>query len=46
MSVRSGAMSLASKAARGGVIMMSGQAGKVMLQMLNLIILARLLKPE
>ena len=39
-------MSLASKAARGGVIMMSGQAGKVMLQMLNLIILARLLKPE
>ncbi|MEX1199539.1 MAG: lipopolysaccharide biosynthesis protein [Methylophaga sp.] len=39
-------MGLASKAARGGVIMMSGQAGKVILQMLNLIILARLLKPE
>lgn len=39
-------MGLASKAARGGVVMMSGQAGKVILQMLNLIILARLLKPE
>jgi len=39
-------MSLASKAARGGVVMMSGQVGKVILQMLNLIILARLLMPE
>ncbi|MCX4189094.1 lipopolysaccharide biosynthesis protein [Methylophaga sp. OBS3] len=39
-------MGLASKAARGGVIMMSGQLGKVILQMLNLIILARLLQPE
>lgn len=39
-------MGLAAKAARGGVVMMSGQAAKVMLQMLNLIILARLLQPE
>ena len=39
-------MGLASRAARGGMIMMSGQAGKVLLQMLNLIILARLLEPE
>lgn len=39
-------MSLAAKAARGGVVMMSGQIGKVILQMLNLIILARLLEPE
>ncbi|MTI62585.1 lipopolysaccharide biosynthesis protein [Methylophaga sp.] len=39
-------MGLASKAARGGVVMMSGQMGKVVLQLLNLIILARLLKPE
>lgn len=39
-------MNLASKAARGGIVMMSGQMGKVLLQMLNLIILARLLMPE
>ena len=39
-------MGLASKAARGGIVMMSGQVGKVILQMLNLIILARLLEPE
>ncbi|WP_148301269.1 lipopolysaccharide biosynthesis protein [Methylobacillus glycogenes] len=39
-------MSLSVKAARGGVVMMSGQIVKVALQFGSLIILARLLQPE
>jgi polysaccharide transporter, PST family len=39
-------MSLSVKAARGGIVMFSGQVLKISLQMLNLVILARLLMPE
>lgn len=39
-------MSLSVKAARGGVIMILGQALKIILQIINLVILARLLMPE
>jgi polysaccharide transporter, PST family len=39
-------LSLSVKAARGGIIMFSGQALKISLQIINLIILARLLLPE
>ncbi|MGP1718136.1 MAG: lipopolysaccharide biosynthesis protein [Methylophilus sp.] len=39
-------MSLSGKAARGGVTMMTGQVFKVGLQLINLVVLARLLMPE
>ncbi|MFL9610286.1 lipopolysaccharide biosynthesis protein [Methylobacillus sp. Pita2] len=39
-------MSLSKKAARGGVVMLSGQIVKVVLQFSSLIVLARLLQPE
>lgn len=39
-------MSLSVKAARGGLVMLSGQVAKVTLQFVNLILLARLLQPE
>lgn len=39
-------MNLSTKAARGGIVMLSGQVIKVGLQFLNLILLARLLQPE
>jgi PST family polysaccharide transporter len=39
-------MSLASKAASGGLVMMAGQIAKVILQFVNLIVLARILTPE
>lgn len=39
-------MSLSVKAARGGIVMLFGQAIKITIQIVNLVILARLLKPE
>jgi polysaccharide transporter, PST family len=39
-------LSLSVKAARGGVVMLSGQIVKVTLQFVNLVLLARLLQPE
>jgi polysaccharide transporter, PST family len=39
-------LSLSVKAARGGVVMLSGQIVKVTLQFANLVLLARLLQPE